>query len=72
MNNVEKLKKLGVYDRFCNNLQKANNTKHLNDTCSFRAYIVTAFTWKDTSEGSDFWQEVSSGKKPSYIDLKLF
>jgi predicted CopG family antitoxin len=63
-----KLKKLKVKRRFVRNLRASVETKKnnielavnvLNGYDNFELFCIQAFSWGRTSEGVEFWQEIS-------------
>jgi len=63
MNNLEnKLRELGVLEKFIRNI-KDNN---INGLYTMR----TAFAWRDTTEGYDFWSNITLKCKNCTITAK--
>jgi hypothetical protein len=60
---IEKLKKLGVYDKWLENVKARNHTdevlERMNRYQSFAVLISGSFIWEDTQEGDAFWREIS-------------
>lgn len=60
---VEKLKELGIYDKWRLNIDMLKSQDSFQDFRrmdfpNFSSFINLSFTWENTNEGSDFWYEL--------------
>ena len=64
---VKKLKELGIYDQWLQNLKDqwdewskgCSVISVLEDAYSFEQFIKYSFRWSDTPEKREFWEEIS-------------
>lgn len=72
MDLLEKLKELGVYEKFMRNC-KAQRDSWVGgwDSCG-HVMVGNAFTWHYTSEGRDFWKNVNKTLEGYTTPLKDF
>lgn len=55
------LKEKGVYKQFVDNCKKQRQSRNKKKGYKDASGISSAFLWKETPEGYDFWNDINNG-----------